>query len=453
MTLLSEWPLPGILYTKIRTHAPLKSYGVYMFKRDRYLNKLIDAMWDSEIKVIVGLRRCGKSTLLFKLFREYLESIGVGEDQILTYELDQRKYYKYRNPITLCKEVEKITGEDSDKKFYLFIDEVQFTQKVKDPEAGDIEISIYDMLNELKSYPNLDVYVTGSNSKMLSKDIATEFRGRSTNITIYPLTFAEYYEAVGGHWRDALDQYMVFGGMPALLERKTERQKMDYLEGLYKKVYISDLVERNKLEREDVMNETLDYISSSISSLTNPTNIANSISSAKREKIYSDMISRYLSAAEDAFLIKTAKRYDIKGGAYFTSPNKYYYTDIGLRNCRLNFRQIDHGHIMENMIFNELVSQGYSVDVGMVLDRSDNKKTQLEVDFVVNSGDKRVYIQSAYQIDSDEKAESETRSLKKTYDFFKKILVRNDIPRTFYDNNGILNCTLFDFLTCKIELF
>ena len=424
-----------------------------MYKRDRYLNKLIDAMWDGEIKVIVGLRRCGKSTLLFNLFREYLESTGVSSDQIITFELDQRKYYKYRNPITLCEEVEKKINEDEGKKYYLFIDEVQFTQKVKDPGAGDIEVTIYDMLNELKSYPNLDVYVTGSNSKMLSKDIATEFRGRSTNIAIYPLSFAEYYEIVGGNWRDALDQYMVFGGMPALLEKKTERQKIDYLENLYKKVYLSDLVERNKLEREDVMNEMLDYISSSISSLTNPNNIANSISSAKREKIYSEMISRYLSAAEDAFLIKASKRYDIKGGAYFTSSSKYYYTDIGLRNARLNFRQIDQGHIMENMIFNELVSQGYSVDVGAIESKIDGKNVRLEVDFVVNSGDRRVYIQSAYQIDNEEKAESETRSLRKTKDFFKKILVRNDIPRTFYDNNGILNCTLIDFLTGKVELF
>lgn len=424
-----------------------------MYKRDRYLNKLIDAMWDGEIKVIVGLRRSGKSTLLFFLFREYLESQGVTSDQIISFELDQRKHYRYRNPIALCEEVENRVNAEPDKKFYLFIDEIQFTKTVIDKDAGDIEVTIYDMLNELKSYPNLDVYVTGSNSKMLSKDIATQFRGRSTNITVFPLSFEEYFAVAGGDWRDALDQYMVFGGMPALLEKKTDRQKIEYLENLYKKVYIADIVERNGLEREDVLNDTLDFISSSISSLTNPTNIANSLSSNKREKIYSEMISRYLAAAEDAFLIKMVRRYDIKGGEYFTSPNKYYYTDIGLRNCRLNFRQMDQGHIMENIIFNELVSQGYNVDVGMVLDRTGGKKVQLEVDFIVNSGDRRVYIQSAYQIDNDEKAEFETRSLRKTEDFFKKILIRNDIPRTFYDNNGILNCTLIDFLTGKVELF
>ena len=424
-----------------------------MYKRDRYLNKLIDAMWDGEIKVIVGLRRSGKSTLLFGLFREYLESQGINENQIITFELDQRKDYKYRNPITLCEEVETRVSNEPNKKFYLFIDEIQFTNTVKDKAAGDIEVTIYDMLNELKSYPNLDVYVTGSNSKMLSKDVATEFRGRSTNITVYPLSFAEYYDVVGGHWRDALDQYMVFGGMPALLEKKNERQKIEYLENLYNRVYIADLVERNGIEREDVLNDTLDFISSTISSLTNPNNIANSLTSTKREKIYSEMISRYLDAAEDAFLIKMARRFDVKGGEYFTTPNKYYYADIGLRNCRLNFRQIDTGHIMENIIFNELVSRGYKVDVGMVLDRTGGKKTQLEIDFIVNDGDRRAYIQSAYQIDNEEKSEFETRSLRKTEDFFKKILIRNDIPRTFYDNNGIQHSTLVDFLTGKVELF
>ena len=424
-----------------------------MYKRDRYLNKLIDAMWDGEIKVIVGLRRSGKSTLLFGLFREYLESQGINGNQIITFELDQRKDYKYRNPITLCEEVETRISNEPNKKFYLFIDEIQFTNTVKDKAAGDIEVTIYDMLNELKSYPNLDVYVTGSNSKMLSKDVATEFRGRSTNITVYPLSFAEYYDVVGGHWRDALDQYMIFGGMPALLEKKNERQKIEYLENLYGKVYIADLVERNGIEREDVLNDTLDFVSSTISSLTNPNNIANSLSSTKREKIYSEMVSRYLNAAEDAFLIKMARRFDVKGGEYFTTPNKYYYADIGLRNCRLNFRQIDTGHIMENIIFNELVSRGYKVDVGMVLDRTGGKKTQLEIDFIVNNGDRRAYIQSAYQIDNEEKSEFETRSLRKTEDFFKKILIRNDIPRTFYDNNGIQHCTLVDFLTGKVELF
>lgn len=424
-----------------------------MYKRDRYLNKLIDAMWDREIKVIVGLRRCGKSTLLFGLFKEYLEQNGVNAKNIITFELDQRKDYKYRNPITLCEEVERRVKENYDDKYYLFIDEIQFTQKVKDVDAGNIEVSIYDMLNELRSYSNLDVYVTGSNSKMLSKDIATEFRGRSTIINVYPLSFAEYYDCVKGYWRDALEQYMIFGGMPALLEKKNDQQKIEYLENLYKKVYISDLVERNGITREDVLNETLDYISSSISSLTNPNNIANALSSNKREKIYSEMISRYLSAAEDAFLIKMAKRYDIKGKQYFSTPNKYYYTDIGLRNSRLNFRQFDQGHIMENIIYNELISKGYSVDVGMILDRSQNKKTQLEIDFVVNNGDKRVYIQSAYQIDNNEKLISETKSLREIKDFFKKILIRNDIPRSFYDDDGIFNCSLIDFLTEKIDLF
>ena len=420
-----------------------------MQKRDRYLKRLTDAMWDGEIKTIVGLRRSGKSTLLFHLFKDYLLNNGTSKDQIIEIQLDQRKDYKYRNPIVLCEKIESLV-KDENKKFYLLIDEVQFTQKVTDKEAGNIEVTIYDMLNELKGYKNLDVYVTGSNSRMLSTDIATEFRGRSTIISVYPLSFSEYYDWTGGDIRDALNNYMIFGGMPALTEKKNERQKIEYLENLYEKVYLADLLERNKLERPDIMNDVLDYISSSISSLTNPNNIANSLSSNKREKIYNEMISRYIKAAEDAFLIKTARRYDIKGGKYFNYPNKYYYTDIGLRNCRLNFRQIDSGHIMENIIFNELVSLGYKVDVGMIEDRTNN---QLEIDFVVNSGDKRTYIQSAYQINDDVKNNSEIKAFKKTNDFFKKIMIRNDIPHIFYDNNGILNCSLLDFLTGKVELF
>lgn len=424
-----------------------------MIQREKYLNKIIESMWNHEIKVITGIRRCGKSTLLFGLFYKYLIENGIKEENIIRFELDQRRYYKYRNPITLCTEVETLVLNHKNEQYYLFIDEIQYTKKVYDKDNDTIEITIYDMLNELKSYSNLDVYVTGSNSKMLSKDIATEFRGRSTQIKVYPFSFSEYLQCVNIDWRDALDQYMIFGGMPGLLEKKNDQQKIDYLESLYNEVYIADIVERNSLEREDVLNDILDFISSSISSLTNPNNIANALTSSKREKIYNELVSKYLAYAEDAFLIKIAKRYDVKGKEYFTTPNKYYYIDIGLRNCRLNFRQIDSGHIMENMIYIELISRGYKVDVGMVLDRTGGKKVQREIDFIINSGDRRVYIQSAYRIDNNEKLNSETLSLRMTGDFFKKILIRNDIPRTFYDNNGILNCTLIDFLLDKIELF
>ena len=424
-----------------------------MIKRDRYLNKIIEAMWDGHVKAIVGIKACGKTTILFEIFKDYLLKQGVQENNILTFELDKRKDYKFRNPITLCDYVENIVKTHQDEKFYLFIDEVQFTMTVTDDEAPEIKVTIYDMLNDLKSYKNLDVYVTGSNSKMLSTDIATEFRGRSTNIAVYPFSFKEYFEYVGGDWRDALDKYVIFGGMPAILKKKNDRQKMEYLSDLYTKVYLSDLIERNHIEHKEVLDSVLDYISSSISSLTNPTNIANALTTLRKAKIYSETISRYLDFCQDAFLIRKVNRYDIKGKNYFKSASKYYYTDIGLRNCRLNFRQIDYGHIMENIIFNELNSRGYNVDVEMILDRSEGMKKQLEVDFVVNFGDKRAYIQSSYQIDTTEKKNSETKSFKLIGDFFKRILIRNDIPRSFYDDDGIFNCTLFDFLMSDEDLF
>ena len=413
-----------------------------MIKRDRYLNKIIEAMWDGHVKAIVGIKACGKTTLLFEIFKDYLLKQGVQEKNILTFELDKRKDYKFRNPITLCDYVENIVKTHQDEKFYLFIDEVQFTMTVTDDEFPEIKVTIYDMLNDLKSYKNLDVYVTGSNSKMLSTDIA-----------VYPFSFKEYFEYVSGDWRDALDKYVIFGGMPGILEKKNDRQKKEYLNDLYTKVYLSDLIERNHIEHKEVLDSVLDYISSSISSLTNPTNIANALTTLRKAKIYSETISRYLDFCQDAFLIRKVNRYDIKGKNYFKSASKYYYTDIGLRNCRLNFRQIDYGHIMENIIFNELNSQGYNVDVGMILDRSEGMKKQLEVDFVVNFGDKRAYIQSSYQIDTTEKKNSETKSFKLVGDFFKRILIRNDIPRSFYDDDGIFNCTLFDFLMSDEDLF
>lgn len=410
-------------------------------------------MWNSEIKVITGIRRCGKSVLLFDLFYEYLLSQGVSEDHILKIELDQRRYYKYRNPIVLCEYVENTIKERNDEKFYLFIDEVQLTAKVVDRENGDIEVTIYDMLNELKAYKNLDVYVTGSNSKGLSKDIATEFRGRATQIHVFPLSFAEFYSAVGGDERKALDTYMLYGGMPRLLALEDEKDKKDYLMSLYSELYVRDIVERNGIEREDVLNDILDFLASQISSLTNPNNIANAISSMKNEKINASMVSNYVQYIIDSFLVSMAKRYDVKGKTYFKYPNKYYYTDIGLRNARLNYRQYDPGHIMENMIYSELLRRGYSVDVGMVCDRTSGSKVQKEIDFVVNDADKKIYIQSAFRMDTDQKEFSELSSLMLTKDFFKKIVVRMDVPHNYYDDNGIFHCNLIDFLLDRVELF
>lgn len=424
-----------------------------MVKRDSYLKRLIHNMWNGEVKVITGIRRCGKSVMLFDLFYEYLLSQGVPEDHILKFELDQRRYYKYRNPITLCEYVEDAICDKKEEKFYLFIDEVQYTTKVVDEENGGITVTIYDMLNELKAYRNLDVYVTGSNSKGLSNDIATEFRGRATQIHVYPLSFEEYYSHVEGDERKALDTYMLYGGMPRLLALEDEKDKKDYLTSLFREVYIRDIVERNKIEREDILGDILNFLASQISSLTNPTNISNALTSMKNEKISSTLVANYVQHTIDSFLISMAKRYDVKGKTYFRYPNKYYYTDVGLRNARLNYRQYDPGHIMENIIYNELMRRGYSVDVGVVTNRSKGKNLQKEIDFVVNDADRKIYIQSAFRMDTEQKTSSELASLMLTKDFFKKIIIRMDIPHNFYDENGIFHCNLIDFLLGRVELF
>ena len=401
-----------------------------MIQRNYYLDRLIRNMWNGEIKVITGIRRCGKSVLLFELFDEYLRNHGTDATQIIKIELDQRRYYKYRNPITLCEYVEQLVLGQQDKKLYLFIDEVQLTAKVIDQENGGIEVTIYDMLNELKAYKNLDVYVTGSNSKGLSKDIATEFRGRATQIHVFPLCFEEFYSAVGGDERKALDTYMLYGGMPRLLAMQDDKDKKDYLSSLYTELYVKDIVERNGIEREDILNDILNFLASQISSLTNPTNIANAIASMKNEKVNPALVSNYVQDIVDAFLISVAKRYDVKGKTYFNYPNKYYYTDIGLRNARLNYRH-----------------------VGVVTDRTKGANTQKEIDFVVNDADRKVYIQSAFRMDTEQKTASELDSLLLTKDFFKKIIVRMDIPHNFYDENGIFHCNLIDLLLGRVELF
>jgi len=416
-----------------------------MIVRERYLQKIVDYMWDGQIKVITGIRRCGKSTLLFQIFYDYLLKKGSKAENIITLELDKRKYAKYRNPIVLAEYVESQV-KDRRKKYYLFIDEIQFCYSVPDPDNAGHEVTVYDLLNELKDYENLDVYVTGSNSKMLSKDIATEFRGRASQIHVYPLNFAEYHGHKGGSARDNLDSYMLYGGMPYLLKLKNSEQQKQYLSSLFEEVYIKDIVERNKVERSDILGNILDNISSQISSLTNPTNITNALKSIKNEKLSVNTVSDYIEHCKDAFIVSEAKRYDVKGKHYFDYPNKYYFTDVGLRNARLNFRQIDSGHLMENIVYNELISRGYSVDVGVVVDRRKGGNAQKEIDFVVNHGDKRVYIQSAWQMNTDEKINAELDSLKLAKDFFSKIIVQNDIPETFRDTDGILHVNLIEFL-------
>ncbi len=422
-----------------------------MIARDNYLNKLKKHMWNGDIKVITGIRRAGKSVLLFDIFYDFLLGEGVAKDHIIRLELDQRRNFIYRDPVTLCDYVESLV-KDTNQEFYLFIDEVQFASPGIDQAHGGANVTIYDMLNELKSYKNLDVYVTGSNSRMLSKDIATEFRGRATQIHVSPLSFSEYFNHVGGHRRDALDQYMLYGGMPRVATFDTAEDKKAYLTDLCNLIYVKDLVERDNLEREDILCAILDYLASQVGSLTNPTNVANALTSMRHERISNKLVSTYMSHIADAFLIEEAKRYDIKGKTYFNYPNKYYYCDIGLRNARLNYRQFDPGHIMENIIYNELTSRGYSVDVGVIVDRTAGGRTNREVDFVVNNGDHRTYIQSAYQMDTVAKENSELQSLKLTNDFFKKIVVRMDIPHNYQDENGFLHCNLMDFLLGDVDI-
>ena len=424
-----------------------------MINRKFYIDKLVQYMWNGEVKVITGIRRCGKSVLLFELFYNHLLSKGIKPNRIIKIELDKRRNYKYRNPILLCEYIEDIINNTNGEETYLFIDEVQLTSKVVDKENGNIEVNIYDMLNELASYKNLDVYVTGSNSKGLSNDIATEFRGRATQIHIFPLSFEEYFSFSGKDETNSLNDYMLYGGMPKVSLIEDESEKKRYLSDLFNQLYIKDIVERNKIERKDILNDILDFLASQISSLTNPTNIANSINSIKKEKLNSVIVSNYLQHIIDSFLISMARRFDLKGKTYFKYPNKYYYTDIGLRNARLNFRQYDPGHIMENIIYNDLIRRGYSVDIGVVTDRNSGNNIQKEIDFVVNNSDKKIYIQSAFNILGNEKESSELSSLMLTKDFFKKIVIRMDISHNFYDSKGIFHCNLIDMLLGKVDLF
>lgn len=423
-------------------------------KRDSYLQQLISYRFDGLVKVITGIRRCGKSYLLKKIYRDYLLQNGVKEGQIITVELDLAKDIQYRNPLTLSSYVrEKVEG--SKEEYYLFVDEIQMSDEVKNPfNADGRKITFYDALNDLRSLSNLDVYVTGSNSRMLSSDILTEFRGRSDEIRVHPLSFAEYYSAVGGDKNEAFDEYAFYGGMPLILSRPNDAAKMNYLKSLFSEVYIKDIVERKKIERQDVLEQILDLLCSSIGSLTNPSKIANTLNSKQGCAVSGNTIRAYIGHLEDAFLFSESKRYDLKGKSYFDSPNKYYSEDIGLRNARIGFRQQEMTHIMENIIYNELAIRQLSVDVGVVYARTLNDngssvRVPREIDFVVNSGGKRTYIQSAYAMPTEEKAETEIRPFTLIGDSFPKIVVRRDIGKRWYDDNGILHINLIDFLLDK----
>lgn len=420
-------------------------------KRDRYLQQIIDYMWDGQVKVITGIRRCGKSYLMNVLFRNYLLEQGVTADNIISIELDLTKDIKYRNPLALAEFVRsKVEGKGG--QFYLFIDEIQMSDKVKNPYNPDGKmITFYDTMNDLRSLPNLDVYVTGSNSKMLSKDILTEFRGRSDEIQVHPLSFAEYYSALGGDKEDAFEEYAFYGGMPLVLSRPNDTAKANYLSSLFSEVYIKDIAERKKIEREDVLGQLIDLLCSSVGSLTNPKKIADTIRSKIGENISQNTISAYIDHLEDAFLFSEAKRYDVKGRKYFEYPYKYYCEDIGLRNARIGFRQQEMTHIMENIIYNELVIRGFSVDVGVVYANEKNAKgsysrAACEIDFIASKGSKKVYIQSAFALPDEAKTQQELRPFSLTGDSFPKIIVRKDIRKRWYDYSGVLNIGLTDFL-------
>ena len=424
-------------------------------KRDIYLNRIISYMWNGQVKVITGIRRCGKSYLLRTIFKRWLLEQGVAEDHILSYELDLAKDIRYRNPLELAKAVrERVEGQPD--RWYLFVDEIQMSDEVPNPYNPDgKKITFYDALNDLKLLDNLDIYVTGSNSRMLSSDILTEFRGRSDEIRVHPLRFAEYYAAVGGDKAEAFENYAFFGGMPLILSRPDETAKMNYLKSLFSEVYLKDIVERKKIRREDVLGATLDLLCSSVGSLTNPNNIANALNSRQKRAgentVAANTVTAYIGHLSDAYLFEECRRYDVKGKDYFDYPNKYYCDDIGLRNARTGFRQQEMTHIMENILYNELRVRGCEVDIGIVYGTEKNRKGQSaqvtrEIDFVASRGGKKTYIQSAYALDTDEKAAAEVKPLSLTGDSFPKIIVRHDIRKRWYDDNGVLNIGILDFL-------
>ncbi|ERT38306.1 MAG: ATP-binding protein [Eubacteriales bacterium] len=406
-------------------------------KRDTYLNKLISKRNNGLIKVVTGVRRCGKSYLLFTLFKNYLLSAGTDEQYIIEIAFDAFENRQFRDPDVLYPYLkEKIQGDDM---YYVLLDEVQL--------LGEFEA----VLNSLIRMKNVDVYVTGSNAKFLSKDVITEFRGRGDEVHMYPLSFAEFMSVYPGTKQDGWNEYMIYGGLPLVLSFQTQEEKITFLKSLFEETYISDIVGRHKIRNRAELEELLNVLSSAIGSLTNPSKLSATFKSVKQKTISKTTIKNYLDYLMDSFLIDSAVRYDIKGKKYIDTPVKYYFTDMGLRNARLNFRQLEETHTMENIIFNELKIRGFNVDVGVVTINSTNGKgngirKQLEIDFVCNKGSKRYYIQSAYAIPDQAKMEQEQRSLVMTGDFFKKIIITKDAPASYYNDDGVLIMSIYDFL-------
>ncbi len=432
---------------------------IMIINRDRYLNKLLTKKGNGKIKIITGIRRCGKSFLLFNLYKERLLKDGAKAENFIEIAMDRKADAKYRNPNVLYDYVIKQSA-DSKKIFFVFIDEIQLSYKVKDEDVDErlvpeddrdmLYTTFYDILNDLMVKPNLDVYVTGSNSKMLSKDIVTNFRDRGSEIQVSPLSFSEYYTVSGLEKAEAFEEYLTYGGMPLTVLETDEVEKRKYLTGLNKNVYMKDIVERYKLKDDVILGALIDSLSSSVGSLTNPHKLANTAGSLMNQKTSDHTIKNYLDYLEDAFLFSSVQRYNIKGKRYFENTLKYYATDIGLRNAKLNFRQQERSHLMENILYNELILRGYSVDVGVVEMTKviDGKKrqSQYEIDFVVNTGREKIYIQSALNVDTNEKKAQETYSLKNTNDFFRKIVVLDGNQKLWTDDDGVTFVGVIPFL-------
>ena len=430
-----------------------------IINREHYVKELLSKRWNGKVKIITGIRRCGKSFLLSTLYKDYLKTEGVMDDCFVEIALDKKAHVKYRNPNELYDYVVNRT-QDMNKRYYVFIDEIQLSFKIKNPDVDESQvpeedhdmlyITFYDILNDLMGLSNLDVYVTGSNSKMLSKDIVTNFRDRGSEIKVYPLSYKEYYPVSGLEKADAFEEYLTYGGMPLAVLEKDEAEKRKYLKGLHKRVYIKDIVERYKLKDDEVLEALIDALSSAVGSLTNPHNLANAAGTLMKRSTSDHTIKNYLDYLEDAYLFASAKRYDVKGKRYFDNTLKFYSMDTGLRNAKLNFRQQEKSHLMENMIFIELLRRGYSVDVGVVevtiVKDGKRQQSQYEIDFIVNTGREKVYIQSALNVDTEAKKDQETFSLKNSGDFFRKIVILDGNSKAWTDEEGIMYIGVIPFL-------
>ncbi len=400
--------------------------------RNLYLEKLINKKENGMIKIVTGIRRSGKSYLLDPIFKEYLLNSGVEESHIIKLDLEERKNKKYLNPDILDEYIRSLIVDN--QMYYVILDEIQ---KVDDFES---------VLNGFLHIDNIDVYVTGSNSKFLSSDIITEFRGRGDEVRVYPLSYKEFYSAYDGSKNDSWNEYLTYGGMPYILTKKTDEEKSSYLNSLFETAYLKDIIERHNIVRADVLGSIVNILSSSVGSLTNPTKLANTFSANSIKDVNVQTVTSYIDYLLDAFLINKVERYDIKGKKYISTPSKYYFTDIGLRNARINFRQLEENHLMENIIYNELLVRGYNVDVGIVEIREKNKRKQLEIDFVCNQSYKKYYIQCTLHLDEREKTIQEERPLLNVGDEFKKIIVVKDDIKHWFTEEGILVIGIQEFL-------